>query len=799
MSGKSLQFSPFTGNVFEKTGRSLASQGLDLPDKKAFSPEMSAWIRGEDLDLDSKGAKMVTPYAQSSWVYIAVSILANQIAQIPFRFSRLDSAKARRVRMLRTSADTGHKRFVKKSLLDAIIDSGPVVDLFNRPHKTMNRQLFMEMVVTWNALRGEFFILPLDSADQPVDLAERSPRVQGMLTVPPELFWHIVMGYELTAWRYTGSPLLTPIPSEILLPSEVIHSRDPNPYLYWRGMSPLFLAMNPAATDFAGAQFQKGLWINNADTGVIVTTDQQATEEQRSSILAALKERKRKAGTADRPLFLWGGAKVEKPTLSLMDMQFLETRNFLRKEIFSLFKVPDSIAGFSDDKSSSLSGGGGAITAEKLSFLENTIGSLCSKLEAAFAPIVQTFGDDLIGWFDLESLPAMQQARRDRIDAATKAFAIGASFNEINECYDLGFRPKPWGDKSYLPFNLQEVGGPPEPQPSEDDPKDNEADEKSNPFARLGRVLAAIAPARQIENPGVRKPDTKTVWESHMRLRKKTVKVFESKFRKVLNEYRGKTLARLATVHLEKTGAWITEMRDGQSQVVRKSLIDLIFSPHEFGQSLNNELQSPMQATLKIATDELLNEIGQSDPWEMPPKKVSEYLAARKQPIMGVGDTVRDQLNTSLVDGVEAGETTGQLADRVREVYNALSDGEATRVARTETNSAYNYSRHETMLGVGIEYKAWLSSHGPHVRPAHAAAEEYYIDAPIPVDEPFLVGGEDLMFPGDPAGSPGNIINCQCVQIAAQRKGEDEKSVTFLLLGVGEMTFSKKLYEKYLR
>ena len=72
----------------------------------------------------------------------------------------------------------------------------------------------------------------------------------------------------------------------------------------------------------------------------------------------------------------------------------------------------------------------------------------------------------------------------------------------------------------------------------------------------------------------------------------------------------------------------------------------------------------------------------------------------------------------------------------------------------------------EAMAAAGIELKSWLSSHGPNVRPAHAEAEQRYDSKPIPLDEPFLVDGEELMYPGDPSGSPGNIINCQCVQLA---------------------------------
>jgi phage portal protein BeeE len=299
--------------------------------------------------------------------------------------------------------------------------------------------------------------------DSPVDIAARGGKIKTMLTLEPGLFWHIVQGYELTGWRYTGSPLLTPLPSEILLPTEVLHHRTFNPYLYWRGMSPLIVATLAAMTDYAAAQFMKGLMMNNADTGVIVTTDQQASVEQREALNAALRERKRKAGTADRPLFLWGGMKLEKPALSSADMEFLANRKWNLQEIFGVFKVPPSMAGIetgSGGRASGTSGGsssGGSQQQDRRVFIENTITTLCRQIEAAFAPIAKRFDPSFEVWFDIDSLPIMQEARRDRLTAATAAFGMGIPLNDINQVYDLGFKKFPHGDTAYLPFNLQPV------------------------------------------------------------------------------------------------------------------------------------------------------------------------------------------------------------------------------------------------------------------------------------------------------------------------------------------------------
>jgi HK97 family phage portal protein len=748
---------------------------------RLLSPDMQAWLTGMDLPDSNEGAKLVSPYQQSAWIYIAISVIAENLAQIPFRISRVGADAARRIRALNGSSSATHRDFRRRALNENVVDSGPVVDLFNRPHPSMDRQLFWEQVVSWDCLRGEFFILPLDDSNQPVDLAERAPVVTRIITLNPDLFWHMVIGFELTAWRYTGSPLMSPIPSEMLVPSEVIHSRNVNPYLYWRGMSPLLVAMLPASADYAAEMFQKGLLMNNADTGVIATTEQNLTPEQREQFTTALRERKRKAGTPDRPLFLSSGVKIEKPSISNVDMQFLETRKLLRQEIGAIFKVPESLMGFSEAKSSPLSGGGNALAEDKLTFLEQNLANRCHRLEAAVEPIIKTFGPDLVGWFDIEGLPVMQEGRRARLDSAVKAFSLSVPFNEINRVYDLGFPKLPWADIGYLPFSVQRAdeasqplelpseGKPEKPSPSNGKPANGET-----AFGSARSFLSGLSTINS-------KLSTASLWEKHVRARRKTVALFTSKTKRVLAEFRSKTLAKLDHVHLQDSASASASVSSAQSvQSVVKSLIDLIFSAHDFGVTLKTALTAPILDALQQAGEDLRDEIGRDDPWTMPPKVAQEFLRSRTLPIQGVGGTVRDQLNTSLEAGITAGETHEELAQRVRAVFTNLGDAEAKRVAMTEVNIAFNTARQQAMADSGVQYKSWLSSHGPHVRDGHAQAEEDYLDSPIPIDEPFKVTSpdgveEELQFPGDDSlgASAGNIINCQCVQIAAEKPTEE--------------------------
>src|SRR5439155_27236689 len=62
------------------------------------------------------------------------------------------------------------------------------------------------------------------------------------------------------------------------------------------------------------------------------------------------------------------------------------------------------------------------------------------------------------GWFDVDSMPIMQEAQRTRLAAAKVGFEMGIPFNELNRVFDLGFKSLPWGNTGYLPANLQHAG-----------------------------------------------------------------------------------------------------------------------------------------------------------------------------------------------------------------------------------------------------------------------------------------------------------------------------------------------------
>lgn len=401
--------------------------------RKSFA---TAWLTGRE-DTLSGHSMLLNAYTQSSWVYACVSTLGDTVSAIPFRFVSADNSEVG----------------VSKSELEK---------LFAQPHPQLDRFQFWELIVIWLCLRGEAFVYPVHSSRLTVP--------SSMLILNPDHLHEIVQHNELAGWRYTNPASNTQHPgSSVFLPEDLIHLRLPNPYNFWRGLSPLTIAWLAAQSDFAAAQFMKGMMLNNADTGLIVTTDQQVSPEQKEVIIAALRDRKRRAGTPDIPLFLFGGAKVDKPSISAVDLQFLENRKFNRQEICAIFKVPQELLGFTEDANRSVS------ESARLNFMENRIAPLCRRLEAAFQPLISRMvGTDrraIRGEFHIQGTPIMQAAQRARIDCGEKLFRMGVPLNVVNRNLELGLPKLPHGDIGYLPGTLQPVGTEGSPKAQGERPK----------------------------------------------------------------------------------------------------------------------------------------------------------------------------------------------------------------------------------------------------------------------------------------------------------------------------------------
>lgn len=133
------------------------------------------------------------------------------------------------------------------------------------------------------------------------------------------------------------------------------------------------------------------------------------------------------------------------------------------------------------------------------------------------------------------------------------------------------------------------------------------------------------------------------------------------------------------------------------------------------------------------------------------------------QEVRGTTELSRD-IERQFIQGVMNGESTSAIVKRLQKVTEAkLSD--IVRIARTQTTRIENLGRQNAYNEIARKLpdgkklmKVWNCKMLPTSREAHIKMD----GAKVPYNKPFIVDGEELMYPGDPNGSPANIINCHC-------------------------------------
>lgn len=164
------------------------------------------------------------------------------------------------------------------------------------------------------------------------------------------------------------------------------------------------------------------------------------------------------------------------------------------------------------------------------------------------------------------------------------------------------------------------------------------------------------------------------------------------------------------------------------------------------------------------ATDQL----GVDLPFNPQDPLLVDQLQRTRNLLVRTPDEVYQQIIKVLGEAVAAGGTTEDQVRGVRHVLDVTGTenwpARARTVAVTEVHRAWNFGalaasmriqRREATVTV---FKTWDAKDDSRTRPAHDRADGQTVS----IYQPFIVNMEPLMMPGDPSGSPSNVINCRC-------------------------------------
>lgn len=128
---------------------------------------------------------------------------------------------------------------------------------------------------------------------------------------------------------------------------------------------------------------------------------------------------------------------------------------------------------------------------------------------------------------------------------------------------------------------------------------------------------------------------------------------------------------------------------------------------------------------------------------------------------------VTDAIARGLEDGKDIRTISGDIQRLIgsRGFYR----WQALRIARTETTAASNFGALQAGNTSGVVMKkVWVSSSDGRTRRIprdvydHRVMDGEEVDPDLPFEVPGKLGADLLLFPGDPRGEAGNVINCRC-------------------------------------
>lgn len=584
-----------------------------------------------------------------------------------------------------------------------INEKHPFRKLLNRPNPQMSGMEMKRLVSLSSKLTGNAFII-CDPVGS-MTPAELWPLQPHKVTVKPDAK-NLVGGYVYNVNGHTQS-----FPAE-----QVIHVREATPTNLQYGQGSLTAVKNAITSDMLADAWNRYFFGNNGRPDAILQSDAPISPEAQKKVAEAWK--KSYGGPKNRgKVAILSGMKYQEINRLHKDMDFVNLRKMLREEILAAFGVPQSMVGILDQANYS------NMKEQTKTFWTQTMIPEIRKFESVLTlRAAQITGDDkTIIQADLSTVEALRQDEQARASVAQTYVNIGIPLDQVIKALDL-------------PFDASKI----EPK------KDGESVKKA-----MGT-----------------KQDLDMVWKRFDR----ALVPLEQSFIGVLRAYFRAQKKRVLDAFDDMAGKIVP--KDGKSVKSPDDMAGAFFNFEKerdlFGRVVDRKIR---KAYYDFAVD-IANRLTPGISFSVDERAAGQWIAnkvlklqqdvtrfTQEQLTDAVVESVRDAVST----GLSQSETIDQIRERILETYDFAVESRAERIARTETVGAANAGAMQAIKESSAPYKTWVTSRDDRVRDVHAVMD----GKTIKKDESFVTpDGETLMFPGDPNGGPGAIINCRCNVVA---------------------------------
>lgn len=706
------------------------------------------------------------PYKQVELVFACVTKLITSLTSLPLVLSTTD---------------------------EKIIESGPAYDLLFNSKLTF--QEFITQTVGHYALSRDVFWYFVTEGTRIKEIQVVSGTQMRPITSDN------TAGGNLIGWEYINGSHRTN-----LALFEVHQIKNFNPYDKFHGLGPTSAARLSISQAYQGALYNESALANGAEPGPIITLDGNPDEKVVRAFLDNFESRHGGAKNVKKACALSGVKDVKTIAFSMVDLQMLELRNMNDLRICTAFGVPPGVVGLITEAQYSHgpaqqeyiinsviplanliagnittgiisrmdSGSSAAVEPAKtksLNFRSNSALKINKTFREAKLKAVQR-QQKVFGWFDFSENPIIQEMNRDISEKVLKSATAGVPLNALIVAHDLPYETVPWGDDWWIgmgqvpaKFTL-EAGAQGAADVSLPEGGDEEEPSPAEPKKSVDSVKSAVAEIEKADEAQRLRIWQNWVisWAGIEREYKEALRVYFIRQQRELLEKLSAAMSAKKTISNKAESDEVIarvvfdlKKENGKLQVINQTFFE---KASELGirqvaaeTGISGEALGKFVETAKRST------------------AIRHALAVQAQLITGINKTTQNKIANQLKTGLESGEGLNGLTNRIKEVLGSNRQ-RALSIARTQTAGAIGSGRHVGMKDAGIELKIWLTSGDENVRQAHRDAGKRYAKG-IPLDEPFIIGGDFLMHPAAAGGSPANVINCRCVELAAKASGKE--------------------------
>lgn len=697
------------------------------------------------------------------WVYVAIRALQNAISRVPLRvYDITDPANP----------------------VEVEDENDPLVNLLRYPNPWDTDIEFLSRIVGNLELTGNCCLLKVRDA---LGVAELWP-IPSQWIRPIHKPGRPVDHYLMDA----GQGSAVPIPA-----ADIVQNQYPNPQDRFWGLGTLAAAVPAMRSYDSIAGSRDRCFTDEILQDIVFRTENNLDDQAFKRFRQQIAERYGGAQKRGLPLLLEGSTSVEHLGRPPAEMAFRESSLMLRDEILSVFQVPPLLAGIVDNANRS--------NAQEQNYVFQSVAvePRLRLIEARWNRDPELVPPGRRVAFD-SPVPA---DREKEIANLVKLSAAGIlTPNEVRAAE--GYPPAPWGDVPLQVLKAQQpaaVAPPPERHvvPARRD--------SARAAAQRSKLVMRANLVRRIEGD-----QEKLIGDAEKTLRR----FFAQQMNRVLANVERlfgdikepRSVDRRVRVAVNRNGERLYP--DGSACRFRSShgravIGDAVVSPSCFcgdcewqwaveraldpadadrlddwdraARELWDRVRRHLEASLESGASMQLDQLLVGAAFDLQSPAAIAWMNAKRRAYWdgAVNDTTKDRLSEALGRVMADGPTPEKLAEAVRTVFEGETEGRekatggrfasSNTIARTEVAGAYNGGAQLVREDLGVSKKEWMATFDSRTRSSHESADGQVRKN----DERFLVGGAELLYPGDPSGPVSEIANCRCA-CAAVPDPDDE-------------------------